>query len=299
MRAADIAMYHAKEKGRGNYQFFTAGLNATVLRKLSLESQLRQALAHGEFSLHYQPQVDMESGRIFAAEALIRWRHPEHGMVSPAEFIPVAEESGLIIPIGDWVLREACMQLARWRDAGHNGIGIAVNLSPRQVMQQGFVDRVACILKEAGLPPSVLDLEITESILLQPNDDNLTPLTRLSAMGVQLSVDDFGTGYSSLSYLTRLPIDALKIDQSFMRGIEQNADGTALVTAIIAMAQSLRLKVIAEGVESAAQAQFLMTHGCLSAQGYYYGKPMPAQEFSLLLPHAERLPENPGGRAGI
>jgi diguanylate cyclase (GGDEF)-like protein len=283
MRAADIAMYHAKEKGRGNYQYFTFSLNKAVQHRLRLANQLRHALARGELSMYYQPQVDMESGRIFAAEALIRWRHSEQGFIPPAEFIPIAEETGLIFPVGEWVLQTACAQLKRWRDAGHSDMKIAVNLSARQVLQHGFADAVARVLSEVGLPPSALDLEITESLLMQPSEENLAPLTRLTEMGVQLSVDDFGTGYSSLSYLKRFPINALKIDQSFVRGIDRDQDDMTIVAAIIAMAQSLRLKVIAEGVETAAQGAFLKEHGCLLAQGYFYSKPMPPEALSELL----------------
>ena len=283
MRTADIAMYHAKGTGRGNYQFFTPALNAATQNRLLLGNQLRQALARGEFSLHYQPQVDISSGRIFAAEALLRWQQPERGFISPAEFIPIAEETGLILPLGEWVLREACMQLKRWRDAGHDDMAVAVNLSVRQVLQPGFAQNVARLLEEVGLPPDALDLEITESILMQPNDDNLASLTQLSDMGIQLSMDDFGTGYSSLSYLKRFPIQALKIDQSFVRGIGQHANDMAIIAAIIAMARTLRLKVIAEGVETAEQATFVQAHGCPSAQGDFYSRSVTAEVFAELL----------------
>jgi diguanylate cyclase (GGDEF)-like protein len=281
-RAADIAMYHAKEKGRSNYQYFTVGLNQAVQHRLKLASQLRHALAHGELSVQYQPQIDMATGRIFAAEALVRWRQP-NGFVPPSEFIPIAEETGLIIQLGEWVLQTACAQLRRWRDAGYTDMKIAVNLSARQIAQRGFVESVARALHESGLPPSALDLEITESLLMHPTEDNLAPLTRLSEMGVQLSVDDFGIGYSSLSYLKRFPINTLKIDQSFVRGIDRDQDDMTIVAAIIAMAQSLRLNVIAEGVETAAQGMFLREHGCSLAQGYYYSKPMPAEAVSEFL----------------
>ncbi|HYD63500.1 MAG TPA: EAL domain-containing protein [Noviherbaspirillum sp.] len=283
MCAADIAMYHAKGKGRGNYQFFTPALSTAAQHRLLLANQLRQALGRGELSLHYQPQVDIASGRIFSAEALLRWQLPGRGFIPPSEFIPIAEETGLILTIGDWILGEACRQLRQWRDAGHTDMAIAVNLSARQVLQPGFADNVEQILAQNGLPASALDLEITESVLMQPVEDNLAPLTRLSNMGIQLSVDDFGTGYSSLSYLKRFPLTALKIDQSFVRGIGQDQDDMAIVTAIIAMAHTLRLKVIAEGVETAKQATFLDAHGCPSAQGYYYGKPMPAEAMTALL----------------
>ncbi|HVK94071.1 MAG TPA: EAL domain-containing protein [Noviherbaspirillum sp.] len=283
MRAADTAMYHAKSKGRGNYQFFTHTLNVATQQRLMIANQLRQALARSEFCLHYQPQVDMTRGKIVSAEALLRWNQPERGLISPSEFIPIAEETGLIHAIGEWVLREACAQLRRWRTDGHADLSIAVNLSARQLLQHGFTDMVARVLDEAGLPASALDLEITESVLMHPTEENLGLLTRLSEMGVQLWVDDFGTGYSSLSYLKRFPIKALKIDQSFVSGIGETQNDAAIISAIIAMADSLNLKVIAEGVENAGQAAFLRTHHCLFAQGYYYSEPVPAESFAELL----------------
>ncbi len=283
MRAADTAMYHAKNKGRGNYQFFTQNLNTAAQRRLVIANQLRQAIARGELSLHFQPQIDIVRGTIFSAEALLRWKQPERGWTAPNEFIPIAEETGLILGIGEWVLREACAQLRRWRDAGHASLGIAVNLSARQLLQPGFAGIVADILHQSGVPASALDLEITESMLMHPSDDNLGPLAELSRMGVQLSVDDFGTGYSSLSYLKRFPIHALKIDQSFVRGIGQAQNDAAITSTIIAMAHSLNLKVIAEGVETAEQAAFLRAHRCVFAQGFYYSKPLPADAFGELL----------------
>ena len=283
MRTADTAMYHAKARGRGNYQFFTQSLNAAAQHRLVIANQLRHALSRGELSLHYQPQVDMERGRIVSSEALLRWQHDERGFIPPVEFIPIAEETGLIQPIGEWVLREACAQLRKWRDAGHVDFSVAVNLSPRQLMQPGFADLVARVLDENGVPATALGIEITETILMHPTEENLAPLTQLSEMGVQLSVDDFGTGYSSLSYLKRFPIHALKIDKSFIHGIGQAQDDTAITTAIIAMANSLNLKVIAEGVETAEQAAFLRAHQCVYAQGYFYSRPVPAEAFGELL----------------
>lgn len=283
LRAADTAMYHAKSKGRGNYQFFTPALNAAAQQRLELETNLRKALAEGEFELYYQPQVNIESGEIFAAEALLRWRQPGKSPTLCSEFIAIAEESGLILPIGLWALREACMQLQRWHAEGHTDMRIAVNFSARQFYQPQFHETVMEILSESGISPHLLELEITESVLVQHNEENMALLRRLSASGVQLSLDDFGTGYSSLSYLQRFPIQALKIDRSFVQGIDRDANQTALVAAIIAMAQGLRLKVIAEGVENVNQAIFLKSHGCLAAQGYYYGKPVPAQAFTELL----------------
>jgi diguanylate cyclase (GGDEF)-like protein/PAS domain S-box-containing protein len=283
MRTADTAMYHAKEMGRCNFQFFTSALNQAVQQRLDVGNRLRHALVHGEFVLHYQPQVDMESGRTYSAEALLRWQAPGTAPISCGAFIANAEESGLIVPIGEWALRQACRQLKIWHDAGYPELKIAVNLSPRQLEHADFCTLVGQILDETGIPAIALELEITESILLQRSEFNLTTLTTLRDMGIQLSVDDFGTGYSSLAYLQRFPVHALKIDQSFVRDIGTDPNDTALITAIIAMANSLHLKVIAEGVETWQQAQFLMAHGCLSAQGFYYSEAVPAQVFSDVL----------------
>jgi diguanylate cyclase (GGDEF)-like protein/PAS domain S-box-containing protein len=283
MQAADTSMYHAKELGRANYQFFTPALNTAVQQRLAIESQLRQALPRGEFLVLYQPQVEIATGRIVSAEALIRWQQPVRGLVSPLEFIPIAEDTGMILRIGEWVLREACAQVKRWRDLGHTHMTIAVNLSTRQVLQPGFAGVVAGILRDTGLPPAALDMEITESVLMQPSDENIATLKELAGMGVRLSVDDFGTGFSSLAYLNRFPIHSLKIDRSFVRGLEHDASDRAITSTIIAMARNLHLKVIAEGVETSAQATFLVQHGCLLAQGYFYGKPADAGEFAELL----------------
>ncbi|MDD5247566.1 MAG: EAL domain-containing protein [Rhodocyclaceae bacterium] len=286
MRAADSAMYHAKEKGRSNYQFFTPRLNQAVQRQQAIANGLRQALARGDFLLHYQPQVDFESGRIVSAEALLRWRQPGTDPIRSSEFIPVAEETGLILPIGEWALREACKQLKRWRTAGHPDLRIAVNLSVRQFHQTGLEEMTAHILEASGLPAMALDLEITESLLMLKNPENLSTMEGLVNMGVELSLDDFGTGYSSLAYLQRFPIHGLKIDQSFVNGIGRDDRDTAIVTAILAMAQSLHLKVIAEGVETAGQEAFLKTHGCQAAQGYYYSAPVAAEAFAAMLERA-------------
>jgi diguanylate cyclase (GGDEF)-like protein len=283
MRAADTAMYHAKDKGRSNYQFFTPRLNQTVQRRQAIANGLRRALARGDFVLHYQPQVDFESGRIVSAEALLRWQQPGTEPIGSSEFIPVAEETGLILPIGEWALREACEQLKRWRTAGHSDMRIAVNLSVRQFHQTGLQEMTARILEASGLPAGALDLEITESLLMLKNPENLSTMEGLAEMGVELSLDDFGTGYSSLAYLQRFPIHALKIDQSFVNGIGRDDHDTAIVTAILAMARSLQLKVIAEGVETVGQETFLKTHGCQAAQGYYYSAPLSAEAFSAML----------------
>jgi diguanylate cyclase (GGDEF)-like protein len=284
MRAADTAMYHAKERGRSNYQFFTPELNRAAQHRMEITSRLRRALTHGDFALYYQPQVNIEDGAIFCAEALLRCLQPDQQTPSGcAEYIAVAEETGLILPIGEWVLREACRQLRHWRASGYRDMRIAVNLSSRQFCQPNFVGMIKSILDESELPAAALDLEITESLLLQRNDNNVTMLRQLSEMGVQLSIDDFGTGYSSLAYLQRFPVHALKIDQSFVRGIGNNRGNTALVMAVIAMAQSLDLKVLAEGVETAQQAGFLKSHGCPAAQGFYYSEAVPPDSFTALL----------------
>ncbi|WP_192805005.1 putative bifunctional diguanylate cyclase/phosphodiesterase [Noviherbaspirillum aerium] len=283
MRAADTAMYHAKSNGRRNYQFFTAALNDAVQRRVELEQRLRFALAHDELELHYQPQVDLAHGVIFSAEALLRWRQPGKNPISCGPFIAIAEETGLILSIGEWTLRQACSELKRWHEAGHIGMHVAVNLSPRQFYQPGFHEIIKTIIVEAGVPPTHVDLEITEGVFLERNDDNLTALQALSEFGIQLAVDDFGTGYSSLAYLMLFPVNTVKIDQSFVRKINTDQNATALVAAIISMAHSLGLKVLAEGVETVEQVSFLQAHGCSSAQGFFYSKAVSSNDFELLL----------------
>ena len=285
IREAGTAMYHAKDKGRSNFQFFTAALHDEVQRRLTITGQLRRALAQNEFAVYYQPQVNMETGEVFSAEALLRWNQPGKAPMSCAEFISIAEETGLILPIGEWVLRQACAQLRQWHDAGHESLHIAVNLSARQFFQPDLTAIVAQVLEEFALPPSALELEITESMLMQPSQDNMAVLEALSGMGVQLSIDDFGTGYSNLSYLQRFPIHALKIDRSFVIEIDQGKHDCAIITAIIAMANSLCLKIIAEGVDSEQQVTFLKMRGCQAAQGFYYSQAVPAQAFGELLEH--------------
>jgi diguanylate cyclase (GGDEF)-like protein/PAS domain S-box-containing protein len=290
LKNADAAMYHAKERGRNNFQFFTADLNSRVQRRLALDQALRHALERGELSLHYQPQADLISGRVIGLEALARWRHPEWGMVSPLEFIPVAEETGLIGPIGEWVLREACATAARLRAEGHAGLKIAVNLSARQFDDPRLPELVARILAETGLPPPALDLEVTESLLMRNVDDAVRTLDTLAAQGTTISLDDFGTGYSSLSYLKRLPIDALKVDRAFVRDVTRSADDAAIVRAVIALAHALGIQVIAEGVEDEAQLGFLRRHGCDALQGYLFAKPMDAEALQQWLGADRPLP---------
>ena len=252
---ADAAMYLAKERGN-SYQFYSREMNETLSQKRELETGLRKALENGEFELHYQPKVDLQTGRLIGMEALLRWRHPEKGVISPSEFIPVAEETGWIVPIGEWALRKACLQNKEWQNAGLRPVPVAVNISARQFQHPHFFESVTRILEETGLDPSYLELEMTESIF-QNADTVITGMKRLKQNGVQISIDDFGTGYSSLSYLKRFPVDALKIDQSFVHDFLHNPNGAALVKAIIALAKSMNLKVIAEGIETREQKQFL------------------------------------------
>lgn len=283
MRNADAAMYHAKEMGRNNYQFFTREMNAAARQRLALESDLRRALERNQFVLHYQPLLDLASGRIAAVEALIRWRHPQRGIIAPAEFIAAAEENGLIDAIGEWALREACRQVRVWHKLGHAHLQVAVNCSPHQFRRNDLVSTVAETLAEAGLPATCLELEITENVIIQHTEQTVGRLAALNGMGVRLSVDDFGTGYSSLSYLKRFPIDSLKIDQSFVRDVTSDPDDAAIVTAIVAMAHSLGLVVSAEGVESREQLAFLKRLDCDRAQGFLFSRPLPAEELLRLL----------------
>lgn len=294
LRAADTAMYHAKSQGRDNYQFFTRNMHRETEKRLDIANSLHQGFKRREFLLHFQPQVDLGSGRIFAAEALVRWQRPETGMVPPGDFIRIAEETGFIVRLGERVLYDACAQAASWRVSHHPGLRIAVNLSPQQLQRPGFSELVARILQETGLPPTALELEITEGMLTKESPENMATLSQLADQGIGLAIDDFGTGYSSLSYLRRFPIHTLKIDQSFVAGIARDANDTAIVTAIIAMAHSLRLKVVAEGVETAEQAQFLKAHGCLAAQGFYFSRAVAPDAFvDLLRISASQHPDLP------
>lgn len=283
IRNADIAMYRAKESGRNNFQFYTAAMNDRLLERLRLEADLRLALERDELVLHYQPQIDLGTGRVVGAEALLRWQHPQLGMVSPLRFIALAEETGLIVPIGDWVLRQACLQARRWQQDGLGELRVAVNLSARQFAQPGLSQRVAAVLQETGLQPSLLELELTESLVMSDIERAATTLDELRALGVLLSLDDFGTGHSSLAYLKRLPINTLKIDQSFVRDIVTTPEDAAIVASIISLAQNLRRGVIAEGVETTEQLSFLHRQGCSQMQGFYFSKPVPPEKFARLL----------------
>ena len=284
---ADVAVYKAKESGRNTYAFYTPAMTVTANERLGMEARLRHALAQGEFLLHYQPQVDIQSGAIIGCEALVRWNNPQQGLISPARFIPLAEETGLIVPLGEWVLREACSQARTWLDAGMPPLSMAVNLSARQLQQPDIVARVAAILTETGLPAETLKLELTESMIMGRGEEVVTLLQALKALGIRLSIDDFGTGYSSLAYLKRFPIDELKIDQGFVRDIPNDSDDNQIAIAIIGMAHGLRLKVMAEGVETEAQRDFLAQQGCNAFQGYLFSHPLPAEEFSRFRKEAD------------
>ena len=283
LKNADAAMYRAKDAGGNSFRFYAQEMNVRALARLKMETDLRRALEHNEFLLHYQPQVDLASGKVIGMEALLRWQPPGQGLISPAEFISLAEETGLIVPIGEWVLHTACAQNLAWRKAGLAPVTMAVNLSARQFGQQDLVAMVSRTLRETGGSPQWLELEITESMLMENPEEAAATLRELSATGIQLSVDDFGTGYSSLSYLKRFPIHALKIDQSFVRDISTDADDAAITRTVIALAHNLKLKVLAEGVETAAQLEFLRAHGCDQMQGYYFSRPLPAAEIEKLL----------------
>jgi diguanylate cyclase (GGDEF)-like protein/PAS domain S-box-containing protein len=283
IKNADTAMYQAKENGRQSYQFFKPAMNVRAVERQSIEESLRRALERKEFSLHYQPKINLRSGEITGAEALIRWMHPTRGLVSPTQFIPIAEDCGLILPIGNWVLREACKQARAWAVAGLPPTAIAVNISSMEFRDDDFLDNVFAILKETGLDPRFLELELTESVLMKRAESAASVLKTLRASGVQVSVDDFGTGYSSLSYLRKFPIDALKIDQSFVRQISSAPDDTTIVTAVISMGRSLNLRVVAEGVETQAELAFLHARQCDEAQGYFFSRPVVAEKFARLL----------------
>jgi diguanylate cyclase (GGDEF)-like protein len=287
LRAADTAMYHAKEKGRGTLEFFTPALTARVQHRTSLAALLHGAEARQELYLHYQPQVDIDSGRILGAEALMRWQRPELGSIAPADFIPIAEDTGLIQGLGEWALRQACTQGRLWHHAGHP-VTLAVNMSVRQLNDPGIITRVARILQETGFPARSLELEITENLLMRPTDEVLRVLRGFNHLGIGLTVDDFGIGYSSLSYLQRFPIQALKIDRTFVNRIGLAQQDDAIVAAIIALAQSLQLRVLAEGVETAAQIEFLRIRGCRAAQGYLYSWPVGPERVLELLSEARR-----------
>jgi predicted signal transduction protein with EAL and GGDEF domain len=280
---ADAAMYRAKEIGRDNFQFYSPELNAKVHAKFLLQEGLRNAVARCEFVLLYQPQIDLHTGRIFAVEALIRWRHPTLGVLPPIKFIPMAEETGLIVPIGDWVLHEACRQNKAWQDAGLPYINVCVNVSARQFTEKNLISHVVGALKDSGLNAKYLELELTESLIMQDVEQAVATMKELQGLGVQLSIDDFGTGYSSLSALKNFPVVRLKIDKSFIDGLPADENDRAVASAVISLGQKLNLKVIAEGVETDAQVAFLRDNNCDEIQGYHFSRPIPAQEIEELL----------------
>ncbi|MQA64308.1 MAG: EAL domain-containing protein [Alphaproteobacteria bacterium] len=277
---ADVAMYRAKEKGRNHFQFYASSMNAATVARMALENDLRRAVERNELVLHYQPQMKCASGEIFGFEALVRWQHPELGLIPPVRFIPLAEESGLIVPIGEWVLNEACRQNKAWIDSGGKPMIVSVNLSSRQLHQERILKTVTDALGSSGLDARYLALEITESCLMHDPDDAVVTLSLLHNMGISVSIDDFGTGYSSLGYLKRFPLDALKIDRAFISEVTENPEDAAIVRAILAMAHALRLKVVAEGVETEKQLRFLRKIGCDEVQGYLLSKPLPADDFA-------------------
>ena len=287
MKNAGAALFQAKEQGGNSYRFYTTDMNAKALERLTLENKLRRAIERNEFVVYYQPKVDVNTWQIVGAEALVRWQNPEVGLVSPAEFIPLAEETGLIVPIGYWVSRVACSQIKQWHAEGFDSLGISVNLCARQFQEQDLVNSVVEILSQSRLDPKFLELEITESSIMTDADFAVKVLTELKALGIRVSVDDFGTGFSSLGYLKRLPVDILKIDQSFVRDVSTDPDAAALVMTIISLAHNLRLKVIAEGVETEEQLRFLRLLRCDEIQGYLFSKPLPAEEFRALLIKAQ------------
>ncbi len=280
---ADSAMYRAKFAGRNNFQFFSETMRSKSLHRLDLENEIRKAMDGNQFELHYQPKADAESWTLVGAEALLRWHHPERGFIAPGEFIPVAEETGLIVPIGQWVLKEACRRAKIWSNSPFGDITVAVNISSHQFQSDSLIDDVLGAALSAGIDPASLELEITESVLLQDAENTLVALNTLKRAGISLSVDDFGTGYSSLSYLKRFPIDTLKIDRSFVKDIHVDQDDAAICAAILAMAQQLGLNVVAEGVETKEQLDFLRHHGCNQIQGFLCSKPLSAEQFDVLL----------------
>jgi diguanylate cyclase (GGDEF)-like protein/PAS domain S-box-containing protein len=286
---ADAAMYRAKEAGRNTYRFFTREMNERAMQRMQMEASMRRALERGEFLLHYQPKVDLASGAICGMEALLRWAHPKKGLVSPAEFVPVLEETGLIVPAGEWVTREACRQIAAWQQAGLEAPHVAVNLSARQFRQKNLEEMVRAILAETGVAPALLQFEITESLLMNDPDGAVRTLLALRNAGVLLSVDDFGTGYSSLAYLKHFPLDALKIDRAFISDIVTNPGDASITLAVISLAHSLKLKVVAEGVETEAQLDLLTRYACDQMQGYYFSRPVAAAEMGAMLREGRRL----------
>ena len=283
IKNADLAMYQAKEKGRNSYQFFEKDMNVRAVERQSVEGSLRPALKRDEFLMHYQPKIDLKTGEIMGVEALVRWLHPDRGLIGPLQFISIAEHCGLMLPIGQWVLRESCRQAKAWQDAGLPPIGLAVNVSSVEFRSDDFLEGVRSILEDTHLEPRYLELELTETVLMKHAEFTAPVLQKLKAMGVRLAIDDFGTGYSSLSYLRQFPIDTLKVDQSFVHEINADTDDATIICAVISLGGSLKHRVIAEGVETAAQLAFLQAHGCDEGQGFYFSRPLSAPQFAKLL----------------
>ena len=283
LQNADSAMYEAKNRGRNNYQFYRLDLNSSATERQSLESGLRHAIQRHELELHYQPIVNLATDGVAGVEALLRWRHPALGCVLPAQFMSIAEESGMIVPIGQWVLREACRQAVAWQNEGSPLLRLAVNISAVELRSKDFVSGIATILSQTGFAPHRLELELTETFLMQDSKSTALVLSALKEIGVHLALDDFGTGYSSLSYMRRFPIDALKVDRSFVRDLTTDADDASVVSAIINMGKSLHMRVVAEGVETREQLLFLEKHHCSEAQGYYFSRPLRVDEWADFL----------------
>ena len=294
IKNADTAMYHAKQSGRNNYQFYKPDMSLRAVERQSLEGQLRYALERQELLLQYQPKVNLKTGAIVGVEALLRWQHPERGLLLPGQFLTIAEDTGMIIAIGQWVLREACRQTREWLDAGLLAVPVSVNISSLEFRSEQFLEHVQMALKETGIDPRYLELELTETVLMRHTESTTYMLGKLKAIGVRLSVDDFGTGYSSLSYLTRFPIDSLKLDQSFVHNIIAGSNDAIVISSVISMAKSLKQSVIAEGVETKEQLAFLQAHSCDEGQGYYFSRPAAAQQFANLLemPHQQLFASN-------
>ncbi|WP_019535384.1 EAL domain-containing protein [Paenibacillus ginsengihumi] len=289
LKNADNAMYRSKEKGGNSYHYYHPEMNRRSLRRLNMEIDLRKALERREFRIHYQPIIDLSSGSVFGTESLVRWHHPEWGMIPPGEFIPLAEETGLIVPIGNWVLREACRQNKAWQLMGFPPLVVSVNISAIQFHQSNFVQLVTDALRESGLPPDLLCLEITENVAMANVPHIVETMQKLKQLGVRISIDDFGTGYSSLSYLKRFRVHTLKIDQSFIRDVTSDEDNAAIVTALIAMSRRLKMKSLAEGVETKEQLEFLIAQGCDEIQGFVFSRPMPAADFEQLMKENRQL----------
>ena len=283
MKNADLAMYLAKEEGKNNFQFYSKKIKTQSLERLTLETSLRRAIEREEFFLHYQAKLDLRTGAITGVETLVRWQHPDLGVVSPLQFIPLAEETGLIVPIGKWVLKTACAQNVAWQRAGLSPVCMAVNLSPRQFSDENLLSDIASVLRETGMAPELLELEITESMVMGNIERAAKQLTAIKQMDVRLAIDDFGTGYSSLAQIKRFPIDTIKVDRSFIRDIQQNPEDRAITQAIIAMGKSLSLTIVAEGVETQEQQTFLRDHACDEMQGFYFSKPVAPDQFAELL----------------